>query len=93
MMEYVLQTKNLRKKYRDLKPSGGWICMSPRGSIYGFVGKNGAGKTTPVRQVCGLQEPTSGEYLLYGEQQDRRISSDPESEWGLWWRLLLFTGR
>ena len=93
MMEYVLQTKNLRKKYRDFEALRGLDMHVPQGSIYGFVGKNGAGKTTLFRQVCGLQEPTSGEYLLYGRAADRRISSDPESEWGLWWRLLLFTGR
>ena len=38
----------------------------PKGAIYGFVGKNGAGKTTLIRLVCGLQEPSSGEYFLYG---------------------------
>ena len=38
----------------------------PKGSIYGFVGKNGAGKTTLIRLICGLQNPTSGDYTLYG---------------------------
>lgn len=40
----------------------------PKGFIYGFVGKNGAGKTTLIRLICGLQEPTSGEYTLYGRK-------------------------
>ena len=40
----------------------------PCGSIYGFVGKNGAGKTTLIRLICGLQEPTSGDYTLYGRK-------------------------
>lgn len=40
----------------------------PKGAIYGFVGKNGAGKTTLIRLICGLQEPTSGEYTLYGRK-------------------------
>ncbi|MDE7405136.1 MAG: ATP-binding cassette domain-containing protein, partial [Lachnospiraceae bacterium] len=34
--------------------------------INGFVGKNGAGKTTLIRLICGLQNPTSGDYTLYG---------------------------
>lgn len=72
-MEYVLQTKNLKKKYRDFEALRGLDMNVPRGSIYGFVGKNGAGKTTLFRQVCGLQEPTSGEYLIYG-----RSSKDKE---------------
>ena len=42
----------------------------PKGSIYGFVGKNGAGKTTLIRLICGLQEPTSGDFTLYGIRND-----------------------
>jgi ABC-2 type transport system ATP-binding protein len=46
----------------------------PKGSIYGFVGKNGAGKTTLIRIICGLQEPTAGDYMLYGRKNsDREI--------------------
>ena len=72
MMEYVLQTKNLKKKYRDFEALRGLDMHVPQGSIYGFVGKNGAGKTTLFRQVCGLQEPTSGEYLLYGRSSRQK---------------------
>ena len=72
MMEYVLQTKNLRKKYRDFEALRGLDMHVPQGSIYGFVGKNGAGKTTLFWQVCGLQEPTSGEYLLYGRSSRQK---------------------
>lgn len=73
-MEYVLQTKDLMKKYRDFQALNGLTMNVPKGAIYGFVGKNGAGKTTLFRQVCGLQEPTSGEYLIYGRgHKDRQI--------------------
>jgi ABC-2 type transport system ATP-binding protein len=44
----------------------------PKGSIYGFVGKNGAGKTTLIRIICGLQEPTAGDYMLYGRKNNDR---------------------
>jgi ABC-2 type transport system ATP-binding protein len=73
-MEYVLTTNALSKQYRDFKALNGLSMNVPKGSIYGFVGKNGAGKTTLLRVICGLQEPTSGEYTLYGRKNtDRQI--------------------
>ena len=66
MTEYVLETKNLTKKYSksavvdDLN-----ICIR-KGDIYGFIGKNGAGKTTTIKMVAGLAAPTSGEVNLFG---------------------------
>lgn len=65
-MEYVLKTNALCKNYKHFKALNGLTMNVPKGSIYGFVGKNGAGKTTLIRLICGLQEPTSGEYSLYG---------------------------
>ena len=65
-MEYVLTTTSLTKNYKNFKALSGLSMHVPRGAIYGFVGKNGAGKTTLIRLICGLQEPTSGEYSLYG---------------------------
>jgi len=37
-----------------------------QGAIYGLIGKNGAGKTTVIRIISGLQKPTGGDYVLYG---------------------------
>lgn len=65
-MEYVLETDSLCKNYRNFKALDGLTMHIPKGAVYGFVGKNGAGKTTLIRLVCGLQQPSSGEYLLYG---------------------------
>lgn len=65
-MEYVLETKALTKRYRNFTALSQLTMRIPKGSVYGFVGRNGAGKTTLIRLICGLQEPTSGEYLLYG---------------------------
>lgn len=65
-MDYILQTKNLTKKYKNFQALNGLTMNVPKGSIYGFVGKNGAGKTTLIRLICGLQKPTSGDFTLYG---------------------------
>lgn len=65
-MEYVLKTNALQKCYGHYKALNGLTMNVPKGSIYGFVGKNGAGKTTLIRLICGLQEPTEGEYSIYG---------------------------
>jgi len=65
-MEYVLRTNALKKCYGNFKVLNGLTMSIPKGAIYGFVGKNGAGKTTLIRLVCGLQEPTDGEYFIYG---------------------------
>lgn len=65
-MEYVLKTNALKKTYGHYKALDGLTMSVPKGGVYGFVGKNGAGKTTLIRLICGLQEPTSGEYSIYG---------------------------
>ena len=73
-MDYVLTTNSLCKQYRHFKALNGLSMHIPKGSIYGFVGKNGAGKTTLIRLICGLQEPASGSFTLYGIQNsDKNI--------------------
>lgn len=73
-MEYILTTQALSKQYGHFKALNGLTMHVPKGSIYGFVGKNGAGKTTLIRLICGLQEPTGGEYSLYGcSNKDKNI--------------------
>lgn len=67
-MDYVLETNGLCKQYRHFKALNDLNMHVPAGAIYGFVGKNGAGKTTLIRLITGLQEPTSGEYILYGRK-------------------------
>ncbi len=65
-MEAVLQTYGLCKGYRRFTALEHVNMTVPKGAIYGLVGKNGAGKTTLIRVICGLQEPTAGDYSLYG---------------------------
>lgn len=65
-MEIVLETHNLEKRYKDFRALNHANIHIEKGSIYGLIGKNGAGKTTIIRIICGLQEPTSGSYTIYG---------------------------
>lgn len=67
-MEEVLWTRDLGKRYGDFWALTGLDMHVPKGAIYGFVGKNGAGKTTLIRTICGLQQPASGEYTLFGQK-------------------------
>ena len=71
-MNYILQTNNLTKKYKNFHALNGLTMRVPKGSIYGLVGRNGAGKTTLIRLICGLQEPTSGDFTLYGTDNDSK---------------------
>lgn len=64
-MEYILETKNIEKKYGKIKILKNLNMHIPKGAIYGLIGKNGAGKTTLIRLISGLQKPTSGEYTIY----------------------------
>lgn len=54
-----------------------------KGDIYGLIGKNGAGKTTFMRIVCGLAVPTGGELTLFGssdlERQRRKMGCTIEN--------------
>ena len=65
-MEYVLKTRNLCKSYGHFKALNGLSMNVPKGAIYGYVGKNGAAKTTLISLICGLQYTTSGDFSLYG---------------------------
>ncbi len=71
-MDYVLKTNALTKSYKGFLALNNLSMNVPKGAIYGFVGKNGAGKTTLIRLICGLQEPTSGDYTLYGRKNTEK---------------------
>lgn len=71
-MDYVLEAKALTKKYKNFKALDELTMKIPQGAIYGLVGKNGAGKTTLIRIICGLQNQTSGEYILYGKKSNSK---------------------
>lgn len=68
-MEYVLQTKGLSKRFGN-KVAVSRVNLNVRkGDIYGFIGRNGAGKTTMIRLISGLAKPSEGSISLF-EQED-----------------------
>lgn len=62
----VLTTENLSKSYKEIKVVDNVNMHIEQGDIYGFVGENGAGKTTVIRLITGLAEPTEGTFSLFG---------------------------
>ena len=65
-MNYLIETKDLVKKYSKKVVIDHVNMHIPEGTIYGFVGENGSGKTTIMRLLTGLAEPTSGSFTLFG---------------------------
>lgn len=66
--------RNLVKKFGDFTAVDNISFEVAKGEIFGFLGANGAGKTTAMRILCGLSRPTSGEgtvagYSINGEQE------------------------
>jgi len=66
MNDIVLQTTNLTKFYGTTLALDHLNLQVPRGSIYGFLGRNGAGKTTAIKIMLGLLRPTAGGSELLG---------------------------
>lgn len=65
-MDYVLKTEKLTKEYSHTKVVDSISVTVKQGDIYGFVGKNGAGKTTFIRIVLGLANQTEGTFEFFG---------------------------
>ena len=64
--EPVIKVRNLVKKFGDFVANDHLSFDVQKGEIFGFLGANGAGKTTAIKILCGLQKPTSGEIQVAG---------------------------
>lgn len=72
--ENIITVRNLVKKFGSFIANDNLSFEVKKGEIFGFLGANGAGKTTAVRILCGLSAPTSGEvkvagFDIYGETE------------------------
>lgn len=66
MSEAVIMTNKLTKKFGDFTATNEITFEVYKGEIFGFLGANGAGKTTAMRMLCGLSTPTSGSATIAG---------------------------
>ena len=74
MKDCVLQTTGLTKTYDYTLALDNVSVTIEKGNIYGFVGQNGAGKTTFMRVVSGLSFPDKGEIELFGESGKKALA-------------------
>src|ERR1700743_1321491 len=66
MEDIIIKTNKLTKRFGDFVAVDGITFDVHKGEIFGFLGANGAGKTTAMRMLCGLSIPTSGTASIAG---------------------------
>lgn len=71
----AVQTKNLTKAFLGKEVIKGCTMRVARGSIYGFLGANGAGKTTVFKLLSGLLTPTMGKAEVFGKDVETQRSA------------------
>jgi len=65
-MQPVIKVSHLSKQFKDFKAVSDLSFTVNQGDVYGFLGQNGAGKSTTIRMLMTLIEPTSGDIELFG---------------------------
>ena len=71
MSELILQTEALTKRYGRRGAVNSLSLSVERGDIFGFLGQNGAGKSTVIRMALGLVRPTRGRVILFGHDMQK----------------------
>lgn len=66
MNQPAIQCENLSKQYGDVQALSGLDLTVAAGSVFGFLGRNGAGKTTAIRLMTGLARPSAGSAWIQG---------------------------
>ncbi|MFG6150352.1 MULTISPECIES: ABC transporter ATP-binding protein [Halobacillus] len=75
-MEYVVQTNNLTKKVKGKELVSDINIHIKKGEVYGFLGENGAGKTTIMKMLTGITCPSQGEILLFNQRLTEKTKSE-----------------
>jgi ABC-2 type transport system ATP-binding protein len=75
MSEVVLETHNLTKRFGDFLAVHGVTFSLHAGEVVGYLGPNGSGKTTTIRMLLGLLEPSEGEAYVLGYDVRRQAEA------------------
>ena len=65
-MTPVIGVKHVSKDFKEIKALDGLSFSVPEGKVYGFLGQNGAGKSTMIRILLTLIEPSDGDVEIFG---------------------------
>ena len=71
----AIEIKNLSKIFRGMYAVDHLKMTVPAGSIYGFIGENGSGKTTFVNLLCGMYTPDSGKVYIGGYDVEADVTA------------------
>jgi ABC-type multidrug transport system ATPase subunit len=66
MSKPIIEVKDLSKEFKDVKAVDGLSFVVEQGQVYGFLGQNGAGKSTTIRMLLTLIKPDSGQIEIFG---------------------------
>jgi ABC-2 type transport system ATP-binding protein len=75
-MEPILTVRDLHKHYKKVKAVNGISFSIPPGICFGLLGPNGAGKTTTIEMIEGISQPTSGEIIYKGQQNNPNFKQE-----------------
>ncbi|HEU4902194.1 MAG TPA: ABC transporter ATP-binding protein [Flavisolibacter sp.] len=67
-MSFIIEVNELTKQFRDVTAVDGLSFTVPKGEVYGFLGQNGAGKSTTIRMLLTLIRPTAGSIAILGQE-------------------------
>jgi ABC-2 type transport system ATP-binding protein len=73
--ELAIETTSLTKRFGRQTVVDDLALSVPRGSVFGFLGPNGSGKTTTIRMLLGLAQASTGEIRVLGERMPQRLGS------------------
>ncbi|MEO8024831.1 MAG: ABC transporter ATP-binding protein [Bryobacteraceae bacterium] len=71
----IIEIRGVTRKFGALTAVDHLDLVIPRGEIFGLVGPDGAGKTTTLRMLCGLMDPTEGQIMVAGEDVAKNVDA------------------